>query len=368
MACASAVKALRPSICWPKETKSKREENTGGGLESCGAGTPIMTKTLEYRVEAAPDLAYEALKQTVLARGYHVQQADGQSKTLQFQAKRNSIAPRVNMNAAVLQGETATDSQVTFTGKPASGQLTWGELRNVAHVVFNGIRAVLPTLQGDEPAAPPTPPTPLAAPPTPPAPTLATPVIEQTGSSGDSLAADLERIVALHQSGALDDEEFKLAKAHLLRALDASSENAPLSAPFTAAAVPAPSAEPAQLRRGGVVAPLAAGVAGGMLMSNLVQPGNASASTTEPVSEHITYHETMTGPDGETATLDGTLDTQTTFDQNGDALVEVHDTGSMNLDGDTYDYDTNIEGDVDLGGDAGGDDGGILGLLGDLFS
>jgi hypothetical protein len=39
---------------------------------------------------------------------------------------------------------------------------------------------------------------------------------EVTGSSGDGVAVELERLAALHVSGALDDEEFRQAKARII--------------------------------------------------------------------------------------------------------------------------------------------------------
>jgi hypothetical protein len=39
---------------------------------------------------------------------------------------------------------------------------------------------------------------------------------EVTGSSGDGVAVELERLAALHASGALDEEEFRQAKARII--------------------------------------------------------------------------------------------------------------------------------------------------------
>ena len=39
---------------------------------------------------------------------------------------------------------------------------------------------------------------------------------EVTGSSGSGVAVELERLAALHASGALDDEEFRRAKARII--------------------------------------------------------------------------------------------------------------------------------------------------------
>jgi hypothetical protein len=44
------------------------------------------------------------------------------------------------------------------------------------------------------------------------------------------------------------------------------------------------------------------------------------------VSETVNYHETFTGPDGEATTIDGTIESTVTFDDSGDAHVEIHDT------------------------------------------
>ena len=83
------------------------------------------------------------------------------------------------------------------------------------------------------------------------------------------------------------------------------------------------------------------------------------------MSETINYHETFTGPDGEATTIDGTMESTVTFDDSGDAHVEMHDSGTVDVGGDTSHYDSDMSGDVDLAGTEEG--GGFLGGLFDLF-
>jgi hypothetical protein len=162
--------------------------------------------------------------------------------------------------------------------------------------------------------------------------------------------AELERLAALKASGALDEDEFRLAKVRLL------SHPTPTAALGPSAQI-APSADTG---RGNVLGAAAAGAVGGMLLSNV---GTAAASpVNEPITDAVTYHETVTGPDGETMTIDGSMESSVTFDESGDAHVTVHDEGTMGFDGETYDYSNDIEGDVDL---PGGDDAG--GFLDGLF-
>jgi hypothetical protein len=82
------------------------------------------------------------------------------------------------------------------------------------------------------------------------------------------------------------------------------------------------------------------------------------------VSETVNYHETFTGPDGEATTIDGTIESTVTFDDSGDAHVEIHDTGTVDVGGETSHYDSDVTGDVDLG--ATEDGGGFLSSLLDL--
>jgi hypothetical protein len=66
-------------------------------------------------------------------------------------------------------------------------------------------------------------------------------------------------------------------------------------------------------------------------------------------------------------TVDGTLDSTTTFDANGDAHMELHDQGSIDLGGDTYSYDDTMDAGFDLDGGGGDGGGGLLDLFGGLF-
>jgi hypothetical protein len=102
----------------------------------------------------------------------------------------------------------------------------------------------------------------------------------------------------------------------------------------------------------------AAGAAGGFLLSN-VGTANAASASDQPVTDHIDYHETITGPDGEAMVVDGSMDSSITFDESGDAHVQIHEDGAATFDGETYDYSSDVEGDVDVGDDGGG--------IGDFF-
>jgi Short C-terminal domain len=158
--------------------------------------------------------------------------------------------------------------------------------------------------------------------------------------TGGNTISDLERLATLHANGALDDAEFRAAKQRLLMVSTASA----VSPAGVASAAPG-----AGRGMGAPLAAGAAGVAGGLLLGNV---GGASAAPTagEPVSETINYHETFTGPDGEATTVDGTMESTVTFDDSGDAHVEVHDSGTVDVAGDTSHYDSDVSGDVDLGG------------------
>jgi hypothetical protein len=103
-----------------------------------------------------------------------------------------------------------------------------------------------------------------------------------------------------------------------------------------------------------------------MLLAN-VAGASAAPTADAPSSETIHYHETFTGVDGETTTIDGTMDSNVTFDDSGNAHVEIHDTGTVDVGGDTSHFDNDMSGDVDLGDTATGDGGGFFDNLFDLF-
>ena len=100
-----------------------------------------------------------------------------------------------------------------------------------------------------------------------------------------------------------------------------------------------------------------------MLISNV---GAANAATPEPMTEHMEYHETFTGPDGETMVIDGAMDSTVTYDESGDMHVEIQDEGTMAMGGETSGYSSEIGSDFDIG-DAASDGGGFFDSLGDLF-
>jgi hypothetical protein len=198
-------------------------------------------------------------------------------------------------------------------------------------------------------------------------PTVAEPAADQRATQAPSatpaprptlsnMTSELERLAKLHANGALDEAEFRAAKARLL----AAGSVTPVAPGGVTSVAPRAAT--------GMSAPLvagAAGVAGGLLLGNV---GGASAAPTagEPASETINYHETFTGPDGEATTIDGTMESTVTFDDSGDAHVEVHDSGTVDLGGEASHYDSDVSGDVDLGGTT-EEGGGFLSGLFDLF-
>jgi hypothetical protein len=109
---------------------------------------------------------------------------------------------------------------------------------------------------------------------------------------------------------------------------------------------------------------VAAGAAAGYLLANA---GDAQAATS-PLAEgpvETSFHETMSGPDGETITVEGTL-TENVQVEDGVAHVDgtMHETVTM--DGQTYEFSDTYEQSVDLD-TAGGGGGGFFQALGDLF-
>jgi hypothetical protein len=296
-----------------------------------------MAKAHECVLEGSPARLYEALRRAVADLGYTIERADGRSMTLQFESnRRNMMKNPVKMTAVVVptaQGQ----SKISMTGKDAHRAVTmWGEDGHVARLVFDGVQRELPGIP--EAAAP----------------------AQQAAAAGlrdgsRDLISELERLAALHSNGALDDAEFRVAKERLL------------SAPTVFAAPLSGGASAVASGGRGIGAPLAAGaagLAGGLMLSNVT---NASAAPTAgaPESETINYHETFTGPDGETTTIDGTMESSVTYDDSGDAHMEIHDAGTVDVGGDTSAYSSDVGGDVDLGGAA--DGGGFLDGLFDLF-
>jgi Short C-terminal domain len=186
------------------------------------------------------------------------------------------------------------------------------------------------------------------------------------GSTSGNVISDLERLATLHANGTLDEAEFRAAKSRLL-ADSPTFPVPPSSAPFPVPPSSVPSAAPATASgfRGAPLAAGAAGVAGGLLLGN-VSGASAAPTAGEPISETINYHETFTGPDGEAMTIDGTMESTVTFEDSGDAHVEMHDSGTVDIGGDTSAYESDITGDVDLGG-ATEEGGGFLSGLFDLF-
>jgi hypothetical protein len=174
--------------------------------------------------------------------------------------------------------------------------------------------------------------------------------------TGTEMISGLERLATLHANGALDEAEFRAAKARVL------ADSAPSAVPPDGFASAAPRSGTGI--SGAPLAAGAAGVAGGLLLSN-VSGASAAPAAGEPVSETINYHETFMGANGETTTIDGTTESTVTFDDSGDADVEIHDTGTVDVGGDTSHYDGDVTGDVDLGGTEEG--GGVLDGLFNLF-
>lgn len=299
-----------------------------------------MAKHYDFDVPASPTKTYEALRRAVAELGYELQRADGRSLSIQFRAKRTLMAGRVAMSAMVVEAAECR-SKLSITGKPAGREMTaWGEEGKVANELFAKATSILPQIADAKPR--------------PSIPATSRPAT-QPRTGGADFIAELERLAALHASGAIDDGEFKLAKSSLLAAPPPASTGAPVAA--AAQATPGSSSGAGT---GKLLGAAAAGVAGGMLFSDAASASPATAPTGEPVTEHIRYDETFTTPDGETVSVEGEINSTVTFDESGDAHVEIHDQGSMDVNGETFDYESDIEGDVDLGGDLGGDDGGLL--------
>ena len=293
-----------------------------------------MARTRDYVSGASPARTYEALRRAVEGLGYTIQQTDGRSMTIRFQAK-GFVAPLLNMSASVVPAGNG-QSKILMTGKAARGGMMLGEDGRLAQAVFNHVAMVLPTVE--EPAGS----QPLTAP--------------ASSPLGSDMVSELERLATLHTNGALDEAEFRAAKARLLADSAATAvrpNDVASAAPRVATGI-----------GGAPLAAGAAGVAGGLLLGN-VSGASAAPTAGEPVTETINYHETFTGPDGETTTIDGSTESTVAFDESGDAHVEIHDTGTVDVGGDTSHYDSDVTGDVDLG--AAEDGGGFLGSLFDLF-
>ncbi len=101
-----------------------------------------------------------------------------------------------------------------------------------------------------------------------------------------------------------------------------------------------------------------------MLLSN-IGAADAAVAHTDPTTEHVDYHETFTGPGGDTTVIEGTMDSTITYDESGDMHVEIQDEGTMTMDGETFDYSSGIESDIHV---AVLEDGrGFFDSLGNLF-
>jgi hypothetical protein len=165
------------------------------------------------------------------------------------------------------------------------------------------------------------------------------------GAQAAELVEQLERLAALRASGALDENEFALAKRRLLEQP---------AQPCPASAAPAPVAGGGGTRMLGAAA---AGAAGGFLLSGV---GAAHAAGGGPGgTEQIAYHEAISGPGGDVFSADGTI----TESISGDTM-HIVDQGTMNIGGDSYVVNDSY--DVELP-DGGGDGGGFLDALGSLF-
>ena len=155
-----------------------------------------VPKKHEHLVSASAPRVFEALARAVEELGHDVKRADERSLTLQFHAKRGILSVRVAMNAIVVDtGDGQT--KIAVSGKPAGPVWTaWGEERGVARDVFRKVDEILPGLVDAKPTARSTP---------------------SQHAAADAVTSELERLAALRSSGAIDDDEFELAKARLLQ-------------------------------------------------------------------------------------------------------------------------------------------------------
>jgi Short C-terminal domain len=169
---------------------------------------------------------------------------------------------------------------------------------------------------------------------------------------------ELERLGSLFERGLLTADEFAQAKAQVLKV--PSSPTTPARVAPGAPAAASPSAAGVS---GRTAAAAGAGIVGGMLLSNVAA---ADAATSEPTTEHMEYQETFTGPDGETMVIDGSMDSTVSYDESGDMHVEIQDEGTMTMGGETFDYSSEIDSDIDISA-AADDGGGFFDSLGDLF-
>ena len=197
-----------------------------------------VAKKHEHVVSASAPTAFDALTRAVEELGHDVKQADERSLSLQFQAKRGFMTVRVAMKAIVVDAGDG-QTKISVTGKPAGREWTaWGEERGVSRDVFRKVDEILPALEDAKPTAASTPP---------------------EHAADDAVTSALERLAALRSSGAIDDDEFKLAKARLLRESRSGStttQAAPADEGRTTARIP-------------VTEAAAAGVLGGALTQDV---------------------------------------------------------------------------------------------------
>jgi hypothetical protein len=167
------------------------------------------------------------------------------------------------------------------------------------------------------------------------------------------LATELATLADLLERGHLTAEKFAQAKAQILQG-PAPPSRQPGARP-TAADSPGVA--------GRTIGATAAGAVGGMLLSNV--GSRDAAAPSDPTTEHVQYQETFTGPDGETMTIEGEMDSTVTYDETGEMHVDIHDEGSTTIEGETFEYTSDLESTAELGdlGDAGG---GLFDSLGDL--
>jgi putative oligomerization/nucleic acid binding protein len=158
------------------------------------------------------------------------------------------------------------------------------------------------------------------------------------------VTTELERLASLRSSGALDDEEFRAAKARLLER--------PLIPALTT-----PDAGRRDIGAAKLAGAAAAGAAGAYLIGGL--DAARAAGSTLPESGEISYHEVITSQDGTALEMEGTV-TETV---SGDTM-HITNEGTMNIDGETYSFDDSYDIQVE---DTGTDGDGLLGWLSDLF-
>jgi hypothetical protein len=157
-----------------------------------------MAKAEERVYDTPAERLWQAARRAVSELGYSVTHTDSESRTISFNTGMSwkSWAGQ-DMTASVFD-ESPGRARIVLGGRRAQrgnifgggGQVyDWGERGKITRTYFDRLDRVLPEIPVD--------PTPQR--------------------QGPTTSDELERLAELHTSGVLDDDEFKAAKAKLLR-------------------------------------------------------------------------------------------------------------------------------------------------------